>query len=470
MVDKIRYGIAKVASNITSLILKILPTGGKSLPGLIFLNIAGKQALNDLTKKQIKKGSILITGTNGKTTTTKLINKLLSEDTDITFSLENNTIYALTTALLQKQSEIGVFEYGIRDIEHGIPEEICNLIEPMGIIYTNISREHTQVLGIKNPYEEYIKAKTLLSEPMKNGVIITNGDDPNTAFIGINKQTDNHSIYYGFDLEEYENIFPENNVKCPKCGKNLHYDTQYLNQRGVYSCSCGFKKPELNIKLTKYTENGKSCDATIKVNTLNYLQQKRINYTLELTLPSVGIHNIYNILAAVTGYSVFTTNSNIPETLQNFFRNYEFEVPPGRFEIINKKNKIIGVGQGDNGDALKVNALQMRNHINSELVFIYTTPDDNEEEIFEDHLQSIKALNPDKLIVFPGRTSLDAAQQYYNQIKGQFNTIFYAILDLNQKINKIRELITSETRDIIISGCGEELEFWDNLKKAIQTL
>ena len=470
MVNKIKYAIAKNMANLSTYFLKILPTGGQSFPGLVYLKVTGKEGLEDLASKQIQRGSILVTGTNGKTTTTTMLIKLFSKDFNLSSSVGNNTIYSLATALLKQKSEFGVFEYGIRDIEHGTPDLICNTIQPIGVAYTNISREHTQVAGVKNPFENYVKAKTLLSQSMKNGVIITNGDDPYTTFIGKNKESDNKVMYYGLDLKNYEDIFEEKETKCPKCGNKLNYEKRYFNHRGIYSCDCGFSKPELNVKLTGYVKDNNKCKLTINADVYNYIRGKNVQYTLKLELPLIGLHNIYNCLTAITTYSVFSSSENIQQSLQEFFENYEFIVPPGRFEIWNIGNKVIGVGQGDNGDALKINSLFMKDFIQENLQFIYTTPDANEEEIFEDHAESIKALNPDNLIVMPGRTSLDAAEEYYNQLKDDYDATYVPIeFDFQQRINKIIEIINnSEYDSIFISGCGEEIVFWDELKKEIK--
>ncbi|RAP52009.1 MAG: hypothetical protein BZ138_03840 [Methanosphaera sp. rholeuAM270] len=471
MVNKIKYLFAKNAGKLSSYFLKILPTGGQSFPGLVSLKIGGTKTLGDLSKNQIEKGSILITGTNGKTTTTTMLIKLFSNEYDLSSTVGNNTIYSLSTSLLMKKSEFGIFEYGIRDIEHGTPDLICDLVKPIGVIYTNISREHTQVLGIKNPFEKYVEAKSLLSSSMENGVVVTNADDPNTTFIGKNREAKNNVVYYGLELDDFTDIFEENPVNCPNCNNKLDYEVCYLNQRGKYSCTCGFKRPKLNVKLTKYLQNIDSCDVTIEVNLQNY-EGKPVQYTLDLNLPLIGLHNIYNCLTCIATYSVFTTNDNIKETLQDFFENYEFIVPPGRFEILKVAGKTIGVGQGDNGDALKVNSLLMKENLGTDLEFIYTTPDENEEEIFEDHFLSIKALNPDKLVVMPGRVSLKASEEYYDQLKDSFDATYYPVdFDFRQRIDKVIELIKdSENDSIIISGCGEEILFWDELKKEIKKM
>ena len=124
-------------------------------------------------------------GTNGKTTTTTFLIKLLSKDIQIRKSFENNTINAIITGILKGKGDVGVFEYGIRNKTYGIPDTVQKMINPVGVVYTTISKEHTQVAGVKNPFNEYIEAKSLLSQGMTRGVIISNADDPITTNIAL---------------------------------------------------------------------------------------------------------------------------------------------------------------------------------------------------------------------------------------------------------------------------------------------
>lgn len=472
MLYDIKYSIFKKLSQLSFYALKVSPTGGKSFPGLFFIRTAGVEAIKKVSKDQTKYGSILVTGTNGKTTTTTMIIRILSNDLKLATSVGNNTINAMTTGLLKNKADMGVFEYGIRDIEHGTPGLVCKVIEPIGVVYTNISREHTQVLGVKNSFEDYAKAKKLLSESMMDGIIITNVDDPNTTYIAQSNSKNNTLVYYGLELDDYEEIFEENPVICPSCKKELNYEKHYLNQRGIYNCSCGFKRPEPNAKITKLEQKDNIYKITVEVDVYNYHKKSNISYSVELSVAMLGIHNLYNILTTIVAYTAFTTEDNIKESVESFFESYEFEIPAGRFEILHVDDKVIGVGQGDNGDALKVNSLLMNNYIDDDLEFIYTTPDTLEEEIFEDHCNSINALNPKKLVVMPGRVSVDAAKEYYLQIKDQYDSEFYPIeLNFHKRIDKVIDLIkTSECKYIIVSGCGEELLFWDELKNRLKKI
>ncbi len=470
--SNIKYQLVKKFSQITLKALHYLPTGGKSYPGYLFLKYAGREYLPQLAKEQVGIGSILITGTNGKTTTTTMTIDLLSRDMKLSTSVDNNTINALTTGLLKNKSELGVFEYGIRDIEHGEPDNVQRLISPIGVIYTNISREHTQVLGVKNSFKDYVKAKTLLSQQMGKGIIITNCDDPNTAYIGLNKEDDVHVTYYGFELESLDDIFEAPIVKCPHCDKQLTYSKYYMNHRGIYSCECGFKRPEPDIKLTNFETKEDKWSITIEGCVYNYILDTDVNVHVTMDVPMLGIHNLYNILCATTVYASYANDEDtINEKIEYYFNQLDFSIlPPGRFEIFEVDGKLVGIGQGDNGDALKVNALLMDLYAEGELEFIYNTPDEYEDEVFEDHKVAIRGLNPSHLIVVPGRVSVTKAEEYYNQIKDEYNSDFYPVeYDFEKRINNIIKLIKdSQYKYILVSGCGEEQLVWDEVKRRLK--
>ena len=470
MVSNFKYKFSKQLSKILNSVMKVLPTGGKSLPGYFYIRLMGVDDVRILAEDQVSKGSILITGTNGKTTTTRMIIELLSMDTFISKSFDNNTINAVTTGLLDSEGNIGVFEYGIRDIKHGQPDTVQKAINPMGVVYTTISREHTQVAGVKNPFEEYYMAKKLLSQNMDEGVIIVNADDPFTANIGLEKEKDVNVIYYGLNLNIENTIGQVAN--CPRCGKPLNYNEYYMNHRGDYYCSCGFKRPEPNVKINNLEVKNNDFIINIDVDIFNYIKKTQVKFNTNLKAPLLGLHNLYNTLCAITTYSTFTPKpENIIKNITEYFSNLDKKIlPQGRFELIKYKNKLIGVGQGDNGDALLVNSLFMKQNIGDEkLHFIYTTPDEFEEEIFEDHLSIMKQLEPDFVSVLPGRESAKIAGYYNDQIKVIFNSEVYSIEDLNKRIEKIIEIMdNSKYTNILITGCGEEHQFWAKLIEKIK--
>ena len=468
----VKVVIAKTLAKIGGPVSKLGSGSGKSFAGIIFSKVAGIDAIQELSG-ELKIGSILLTGTNGKTTTTTLLIKLLSRDIEIRSSFESNTINAIAAALIQQKGDIGVFEYGIRNIKYGIPDTVQRVVNPVGVVYTTISPEHAQVAGVKNPFSEYYKAKELLSKDMNKGVIITNTDDPRTAFLGYKKRDDVKINYYGLEVDDITDFFDAQEIECPACGKILDYEKRFLNHRGVYSCECGFKRPEPNVKLTNAEFRSDKWLLTIEGNLFNYPNNHDISFSVELCVPPFGFHNIYNTLASITAYATFTPKiENIEATVEKVFNNLDMSfIPPGRFEVVRNGDKLIGLGQGDNGDAAKINALFMNQYIDGPLEFIYTTPEEDEEEIFEDHFEVIKALNPAHVIVVPGRKSIAKAEEYYNIIKEEYpDAEFYPLSyeEMAKRIQKLYELaVESEYDYVIMTGCGEEQAMWESIKQKL---
>ena len=467
----IKINIAKFIAKVGGPFSRFGPGSGKSFAGILFTKIAGVDGVLELSK-DLDIGSVIFTGTNGKTTTTTLLIKLLSNDTQIRSSYESNTINAIASAFIQQDGDLGVFEYGIRNIKYGVPDTVQRVVDPIGVGYTTISQEHTQVAGVKNPFEDYYKAKRLLSQGMTRGVIVTNADDPRTALIGIDKEKDVRVNYYGIESEGIEDINGED-IACPKCGEILTYSKHFLNHRGIYTCSCGFKRPELNVKLTDIEFGQDSWKLTIVGDLFNYTVSENVKFDVDITVPPFGFHNIYNALASITAYATFTPKvENIETTVKKIFNNLDMSfIPPGRFEVVDIGGKYVGLGQGDNGDAIKINAMFMNQYVDGPLEFIYTTPDEDEEEIFEDHFEVVKSMNPEHVIVVPGRKSIDKAREYYEIIKKEYpDAEFYPLSydEMDVRIEKLTELARNSNYDyVIMTGCGEEQAMWERIKRKL---
>jgi UDP-N-acetylmuramyl tripeptide synthase len=468
--------VAQSAGKIAQSLVRLGSGMGKSFPGYVYLKIGSHNCIPEITKNT-KIGSIIITGTNGKTTTTKITTLLLGKDNDISFNYDSNTLNAIVTGLLSKKSTLGVFEYGIRDLKNAIPDTVCRLVQPVGVVYTNISREHSQVAGRKNPFEDYYNSKKLLSQPLKSGLVICNADDPRTALIGVEKEKepDVKVIYYGMAYEQEDGSPLFEDVLCPHCSSVLTHEHRYLNYRGVYSCSCGFKRPHPQVKITEIIFGELKWTVRLEGTTYNYSCQKEVNIDLKVEVPAFGVHNVYNLLCAVTIYLSFTTHpEKISQTVTDVCNELDMSIlPPGRFEISEINSKKVGIGQGDNGDALKANIKYMQSQISGDLCFIYETPDEGEDEIFEDHFQALQISGAKKIYVIPGRESVDAGQKFFDIIAKEFDAEFYPIPYQNMKgrIDKALQLMQEcPEKNVIISGCGAEHDFWARLKSLSKSL
>lgn len=283
--------------------LKLLKRNASYFPG----NLALKICPNFL--EQIDKPNIIIgvTGTNGKTTVSNMINDVLEDNgykvinnrygsnmnTGIASSfVENNTL------LGKNKKDIAVFEMDERSTVH-----IFKYITPTYLICNNLSRD-----SIKRNANTAFIANIINNAIPKSTTLITNGDDP----ICVNLASENKKIYYGIDrletdTKECENIV-QDMVLCPKCGTKLEYEYYRYHHVGKMHCpKCDFKTPEMNYQIMNIDYDNK--EITIKDNN----NQSEYKYS---TIAD-GIINIYNMLSAITALKqIDLTDEKINESLK----------------------------------------------------------------------------------------------------------------------------------------------------------
>lgn len=86
-------------------------------------------------------------------------------------------------------------------------------------------------------------------------------------------------------------------------------------------------------------------------------------------------------------------------------------------------------------------------------------------------MEVIKNLNPDHMIVVPGRKSIEKAKEYYNIISEEYDNADFYPLSYDKMDERIRKLVdlaeTSDYNYVIMTGCGEEQEMWENIKQKL---
>lgn len=266
--------------------LKLLKRNASYFPGNLALKICPK-FLAQVDKPEIIIG---VTGTNGKTTVSNMINDILIDNgykvinnrygsnmnTGIAASfVENNTLSG------KNKNDIAVFEMDERSTVH-----IFKYITPTYLICNNISRD-----SIKRNANTAFIADIINNAIPRNTTLITNGDDP----ICVDLARENNKIYYGIDkldtdTEKCENIV-QDMVLCPKCGTKLEYEYYRYHHVGKMHCpNCDFKTPNMNYEIIKINYEDKKITIKDNANKTEY----------EYSMITDGIINIYNMLSAIT--------------------------------------------------------------------------------------------------------------------------------------------------------------------------
>lgn len=158
------------------------------------------EALQELAKYHrslISIPVIGITGTNGKTTSKELINKVLSKSFNTIATkgnLNNHIGVPLSILSIQKKHEIAIIEMGANHI--GEINFLCEIAQPTHGIITNVGKAHLEGFG---SIEGVIKAKAELYNYLgrnKKSIVFLNNDNSilkeksknlNTFTYGINK-------------------------------------------------------------------------------------------------------------------------------------------------------------------------------------------------------------------------------------------------------------------------------------------
>lgn len=300
---------------------------GSTLPGKLALKF-DNDILNTLARDY---EVVVITGTNGKTLTTALTVGILKEAFDevVTNPSGANMISGITTTFLTaKKGESGK-NIAVLEIDEASLSRICDYIKPSLFVFTNIFRDQMDRYGeIYTTYQMILDA----AQKVPTATVLLNGDSP--LFNSVTLK--NPVQYYGFDTEKGEPKLAHYNTEgilCPKCQHILKYKLNTYANLGDYICEhCGFKRPELDYKLTQLT--------SLRHNSSDFVIDGQ-SYHINIG----GLYNIYNALAAVSvaqffGVEPTTIKTGFDKSRAVFGRQETFKIGDKECTLVLIKNPV----------------------------------------------------------------------------------------------------------------------------------
>lgn len=253
-----RSSLACTSSDIARWGLRsVLKRQGGVLPGRIAMKI-DPELLSDLAG--LVDRSVVITGTNGKTTTSNLIADAVAASgaTVVCNRAGNNMEPGVVGALLEARGNlkraasskrVGVFECDELYTVRVLPK-----LKPTYFVLLNLFRDQLDRYGEIDHTQDVIAHALELSPAT---TLIYNADDPLCASIAA--RVPNTSITFGIDgATGTESDRISDSRFCSQCNAPLEYDYVQYGQLGAYHCpSCGWGRPAL---LRRVTDIELTCD------------------------------------------------------------------------------------------------------------------------------------------------------------------------------------------------------------------
>jgi lipid II isoglutaminyl synthase (glutamine-hydrolysing) len=320
--------------------------GGTTLPGDVARAI-DPDVLRKLAQ-DLKFGSVVITGTNGKTTTARLVSWLLEGAGHRVVSNRSgaNLIFGATAAALESADVSGRLRanWGVFEIDEASLPKAIDEIQPKVVIVLNLFRDQLDRYGELESIAKKIES-ALERLPAQSRVLL-NADDPRVAEIGLSLP--NKPLWYGLDdtsVAMHELPHAADARTCPRCGTSLIFDAVYVGHDGVYRCPNGdFARPApemtaTNIKLDgfdniaitvgmprKYPDAATEATQPVKDDQPTDRQPNDGQPTNDdpqgqrLDLPLGGLYNCYNVLAAYATGVTLGLDPNFIATRLHIFR------------------------------------------------------------------------------------------------------------------------------------------------------
>jgi UDP-N-acetylmuramyl tripeptide synthase len=260
--------------------------GATSAPGR-FLMALDRDAIATLGAR-LRRGSVLVSATNGKTTTAAMAARIFEH---AGIPLVHNraganmaggvaaTLLAAARPHRQIAGELGLFE--VDELWLGT---IASQLHPQAVLLGNLFRDQL------DRYGELETIAARWAEGLQTERLVLNADDPLVADLGRERP---QTMYFG--VEDDSLALPgmahaADAKHCRRCGAPYMFEAVYLGHLGHYKCpNCGQQRPVPAVSATDVTLHG--------VHSARFKLHTPVG-TSEVRLGLPGLYNVYNALAA----------------------------------------------------------------------------------------------------------------------------------------------------------------------------
>jgi UDP-N-acetylmuramyl tripeptide synthase len=290
-----RRAAAVTAARVSGVASRLLGRGGgTALPGLVATAL-DRDIVRELAG-QLSAGSLVVSGTNGKTTTCLLLAGIARQAgyRPLRNHSGSNLVRGLASTLVQQADLMGRLSaaertIGVFEVDEAALPELVRSIRPSRLVLLNLFRDQLDRYGEVATVAE--KWRTALDSVGQDMVVIANADDPLVTSVVFDYQGERHYFGVSSGARASTRADHASDVKaCPRCGGSILYEQVFLGHLGHYRCTeCGFERPRPEVTAEGVQLSGLSGSSFVLGLPVG---------SVEVSFPLPGMYNVYNALGA----------------------------------------------------------------------------------------------------------------------------------------------------------------------------
>ena len=327
---KLRILIACLVCRLVRFLARRTGHGGTAVPGKAALKVY-PSLLRELGRNM---QTVIVTGTNGKTTTAGMLRHMLDELGTPYLSNRSgaNLTSGITAEFIFNADLLGRSRKSVAVIEcdEGNFPVVAEALQPKAVIVTNLFRDQLDRYGEVTHTRDCI-ARGIAAAP--EAVLCLNADCSLTASLGLD--VPNRVIYFGVDgVSTDKEPDVSDAPRCLRCGERYAYRRHTFAHLGEWYCpNCGMERPSPDL----------AADMVEPLDDGSRVVLREGSETHTITVALSALYNVYNALAALSaaramGWDMDRCESSLAGFHAMFGRMESLQVGQTPVQIVLVKN------------------------------------------------------------------------------------------------------------------------------------
>ena len=313
---------------------RLVHRGGTAMPGQWALRVCPN--LLSILARGVK--TVAITGTNGKTTTARMIEEGFARQGKNYFANRSgaNLLSGITTEFVMNSTLFGKCkkEYAVIECDEAAAVKVFPQLKPQVVIVLNLFRDQLDRYGeVTHTLSNIRTALSSLPEPI---TLCLNADCSLTASLA--DDLDHKARFFGIDkgaVPSGKKSELSDASHCIRCKTEYEYDYITYGHLGGFRCpKCGYRRAEADYAVTDVAQQrADGSSIVIRANGKRYLA--------EVNLPA--LYNVYNAIGAIAamtemGIPTEAAISAVASFKCGFGRMEDFALGKGGAKVMLAKN------------------------------------------------------------------------------------------------------------------------------------